>query len=259
MKLGFSILPLFFSSCLFAQTGTRYKSLANQTTALTDIWSINSNPAGSPRSATIVFATLKEYNFISTDIKNEALAISFPLKKLRVSFSAFRYGNAHFKQANFASSFALNFKSFSLGLGTQVQQIRVPLIETEQIINLSVGTQIPINSQWVIGLGLSSFDLSNKAPLLESTLNFGLGYAPTKQILVSTSLCKLRNSSNLSGGVGLEYKIIDPFALRLGFQSNPSLRSLGFEYTYKNWKFLSAVSNHPSLGNKIQIELNYEL
>ena len=256
LRLLFALLLIIgYESVSQAQmmAGAKQISIANSGVALSnDVFAIFNNPAGLTQMnwrEIGVFYSPAPFGF--KELANGFIAYNEPLSFGSISFGAMTYGFDLYKEDRILLGYSCRFyNNFFLGLAFNYHIVSIKNYGNKSVLYFSLGglSYITPDIRWgffVYNINRASFvDEDDQIP---TVFNTGFSYNIIPELSVNAELEKdIRYTASLR--FGIDYYIIDNFALRTGFSNEPSVFSAGIGINYSFISLDYAVTNHPDLG-----------
>lgn len=263
MKIIYGIIFLFsFKAQAQLNPGPRFTSMALTGVSLQDTWSLQQNQAGIANIKRAAFAVAYEKTFAGQELSTQSALLVYPVKSgvLGISFQKYGFSAYSFQQAGL--TYARNFgPNLSASLNLNYHQLKISDYGSAQTYSVEAGVQYQISEKIRFGAhvsnpGKSTFGKNINA-VIPVQIQFGSSYKPTSKVIIAGTIEQLLNSG-LDVKLGMEYLLLDWFALRGGVSANPFKQYGGFGINYQKFKFDAAASSHPVLGYTPQIALSYE-
>lgn len=258
------LLLILVSYGLKAQTGSgaRLTAMADAGAALSGIWSVNANQAGLAyiKRPTLAFAYQK--SFSGQLVGSEAAIFAFPFKNQVLGVDFYRYGFDSYRQQEFGLSFAKKFgPGLSLATSLRYHQLIIDNYGKSNAFSADAGLSYQLNKYLILGAHLSNLSKSsfNRQLIfsdLPLSIQFGAAYQASEQVLLALTMVQTLNAeADLK--MGLEYRLLNLFALRGGISINPFREYAGFGLLKKDFEMGIGIATHQALGYSTQISLSY--
>lgn len=171
------------------------------------------------------------------------------------------FGVEHFNELLFGVTYSRKLNN-RLALGTQFnyQQVRIPSYGKSNTLTTELGVMYDLVDGLYVGLYVNNpFEIKSSAEIvLPSHWLMSAGYSPSDKVRVVAEL-ELVSSFRESIKFGMEYYIVSEFAIRVGFQTSPSVFTFGVGYSLgENVSFDFASTFHRDLGFSPSGGLGYE-
>ena len=142
------------------------------------------------------------------------------------------------------------FSQLALGAKFDLLQVRIPGYGRTSSATAAFGLQANITPDLLLGVHVyNPFEIEwfdgEKWPVV---FNMGIAYSPTDKL---TLVGELEKVSDVKGNAkfGIQYEIVEAFALRAGFNTNPSVVTFGVGYRLSTgWSFDVGSTSHQELG-----------
>ena len=263
MKFVYGIIFLFnLNAQAQFNSGPRFTAMGLSGVSLQDIWSMQQNQAGIANIKKAAFAISYEKTFAGQELSSQSALLVYPLKSgvLGVNFQKYGFSAYNLQQAGLA--YARNFgPNLSLALNFNYHQLKILGYGSSQSYSVDAGFQFSLSEKIRLGAhianpGKSSFGKDINA-IIPVQIQFGTSYKPTSKVTVAATLEQILDSK-MDLKLGLEYLLINWFALRGGISADPFKQYGGFGINYLKFRFDAAATSHPVLGYSPQIALSYE-
>ncbi len=247
---------------LTVNAGARGLAMGNAATAFQDINSIFSNQAGLVHLENPSAVLFTEQRFALAEIRSVAAGFAYPTKSGTFGLNINYFGFEDYNEQKIGMAYARKLFS-KLSLGAQINYInfRIPEYGNKGFVSFDIGLQSQILKDVTLAFHLSNpiaqqiVDDEN----LPTVLKIGGAYSPSKKVILLLEVEKdIDFDTRVKGGI--EYKMIEAFALRVGFGSNPSSFSFGAGYVIKEkFKIDIGTSYHQILGFSPGLGIVYDL
>ena len=243
-----------------SSAGARGLAMGGASLTFSDINSIFGNQAGLAdlkRAEIVLFAGQK---YFVNDIRNIAVGVAAPSKLGTFGLNIHYYGFEGYNEQKIGINYARKLAQ-KLSLGIQMNYIgfRIPEYGTKGLISAEIG----IRSEVLKGLIVAAH-IANPIRIevvdgekLPTVFKFGVAYLPSKKVTITGEVEK-DIEFPASVKFGLEYQIADPFFIRVGVGSKPSLFNFGFGFVIKEKLNIdAAASYHQTLGFSPALSIRY--
>lgn len=267
MKIIFNLsilLLLLIGKCSYAQNnfGAKLTAMGNNGAAVSDIWSIEANPAGITKIAKPTIAANYIKLLVDSDLSKQGVVFVLPSKNNFIGFSFNRYGIAEYNEIKAGLAIAKKFgDELSISIKGNYHQISIVNYGSTAGFSLDVGATYHFNNLLTFGFyinnpSLQSFNSKIITTSIPSVLHFGSSYQFSDKLLIANTLSKdLKGKLDFS--LGLDYKMIEMISLRAGLSAKPFKHYAGFGFNYKNLMVDLAAENDPNLSYTPQVALAY--
>lgn len=255
------IFNCFFSiSITYAQNsqGGRLTAMANNGTAVEDIWAVAANPAGITAISTTSFQFSHQKHFLPSELSTQAIAFVLPSANYKIGIHVQRYGmnSYHENKASLILSKAYG-PYLSIGLRANYHQISIENYGATHALSIDAGIMYHFIKNWHLGLYLTNPSLEKyKVKPLPTSLSIGLSYMVSEKLLMATTF-KYDFDQNNTTAIGIEYQLSESFLLRSGLSLSPFKHYGGLGLNLRHLSVDIAVSNIPNLGYSPQITIGY--
>jgi hypothetical protein len=245
--------------CLSAQTGYpdaggRTNGMGNASVALTDVFSIQNNPAAMAfaEQAAVGLST-QNFFMVEGGINAYYGAGIIPVKSTgAIGISAHYTGDQTFNQTKIGIGYGRKLAD-QLSVGVQLDYVgtRTGEVGNGQAFTFDIG--VLYSPTKTISIGAKAFNpiraengMDNPEEL-PAIINAGFSWKPSDKVL----FC-IEGEQNLDYDLriksGLEYRIIDEIYLRGGYISNPSMFTSGIGIKLKTFQLDASAQFHQQLG-----------
>jgi hypothetical protein len=263
MKYIIGIILLFsFQAQAQLNPGPRFSSMALTGVSLQDVWSLQQNQAGIANIKHAAFAIAYEKTFAGQELSTQSALLVYPLKSGVLGISIQKYGFSEYNLQQAGLTYARNFgPNLSASLNLNYHQLEISGYSSAQTYSAEAGIQYQLSEKLRFGAHLSNPGKSGFGKDINAVIpvqiQFGSSYKPTSKVIIAGTLEQILNSG-LDVKLGMEYLLLEWFALRGGISASPFKQYGGFGLNYQKFKFDAAASSHPVLGYSPQIALSYE-
>lgn len=152
------------------------------------------------------------------------------------------------------------FEAFSIGIQLNANQLSIDQYGNKTLVNFELGVQAEITNQLIAGGHVSNpiqMSITEDENLrLPSVITIGIKYLPSEKLNIMAEVEKSLKQDAIAKA-GLEYYLLDQFALRLGVNTNPNLVYAGFGLNFNSIALDFSISYHPQLGYSPMIGFVY--
>jgi len=242
--------------------GSRLTSMGNTGAALQDVWSIQSNPAGIASLAAPAVGVTYQKNYPGTSLSTEAAVVVYPLKNHAFGLSFQSFGFSAYKELRIGFAYARKFgEAVYTALDFNYHQLSITSYGSTGTFSLDAGLQYKPSKELIIGVHVSNLSNSSydqgAGAVIPVKLAVGASYHFSKELLLSTSVVAGNDDSGGDFRAGMEYCLLTQLAFRAGVGVHPFNQYAGLGYAFKQVSVDLAVSNHLVLGYNPQISLAY--
>lgn len=243
-------------------SGARFTALGNSGTALSDVYSLLSNPSGIAKLSSSSLALSFENHFIGTDVKTQAALAVFPTEFAVFGAYFHTYGiqDVYNDLTSGVSLARLFGPDFAMGVTINYHQLKIANYGANKLFSVDLGIQYYFTKKWTMGAHLKNpGNTANGNELYKRTetqISFGNSYWFSNEILVSMD-AKYIFEQGFDGSLGMEYLVMDSLKLRGGVSFHHFQHYVGFGFGYKDFVFDMATVFHARLGISPQIGLQY--
>jgi hypothetical protein len=250
---SFLIFNFFLASAqsLSPTAGARGLAMGNAAVTFSDINSIFSNQAGLAeleKTEIILFAGQK---YFVNDIRNIAAAIAYPTDLGTFGLNLHYYGFQDYNEQKIGVNYARKLtQNLSLGIQLNYLSFRISEYGSRGLISAEIGVRSEILDGLVIAAHIANpvrievVDGEN----LPTVFKFGAAYLPSNKLTITAEVEKdIEFSASVK--FGIEYQLADPFFIRMGIATNPTLFNFGMGFIIKERLIIDvAASYHQTLG-----------
>ncbi|WP_411274991.1 hypothetical protein [Daejeonella sp.] len=242
--------------------GPRLAAMGSGGTAVSDIWSLQQNPAGIAELRKPKMAVAFERRFLDAEVSTQNAVFAFPFRNNVLGVSLERYGFSEFNEQKVGLCYAKRFgNTFSMAIGLKYYLLNITEYGSAKAFTVEVGFQLKVTDDFTIASHIANPNQSQynnlKTSILPAKLSFGGSFKVSDRLLMTADIMKLLKYPP-DFMTGIEYNIIPWFSLRGGVSVNPFKQYAGFGISYNKMQVDISVASHPSLGYSPQIGLGYE-
>jgi hypothetical protein len=258
----FGNIELSAQNSITLHAGARGLAMGNASVAFQDINSIFSNQAGLVNLTNPSFILFSEQRFALQEIRSIAAGAVYPTKSGVFGLSINYYGFEEYNEQKIGLAYSRKLAE-KLSFGAQVNYLnyRIPEYGNKGFLSFEVGLQIQILKELTIAahlvnpIGQEIVENEN----LPTVFKIGGAYQPSKKVIISLEVEKdIDFKTRIKGGI--EYQLIDAFALRVGFADNPNSFNFGVGYKLKEKLNIDiGVNYHQVLGFSPGLGLVYQI
>ncbi|MBI5022288.1 MAG: hypothetical protein HZB59_12700 [Ignavibacteriales bacterium] len=255
IKLIVSIL-IFVSVCECGfeknSLGARSSGMSCALTAdIGDVWSIAVNPAGIAGIDNFKFAC----SYTPQIFGIRELSIQSLVGYVPVSFGVFggliqSSGLKMYKEITATISYGAKLSDLSFGLNLNYYHLSIERYGSDATVGCDAGINIPLSQKIECGLSIRNINsptIGKTKEKLPQSISVGVNYKPFDNLQIVFDAFK-EISFDPSLRTGLEYWLIDAFAVRAGMIECPIQYSAGFGVRISIFQIDYASSRHIDLG-----------
>ena len=257
MRILVFCFSVFFAIGVFAQNGVsnsagaRGLAMGDASVTFSDVNSIFSNQAGladMTKTEIILFAGQK---FFVNEIRNIAAGVAYPTRFGTFGLNLHYFGFESYNEQKIGINYARKLtQKVSLGVQFNYQGIRIPEYGTKAMISAEIGIRSEIIKNLIIAAHIANPIRIEvvEDEYLPTVFRFGAAYLPSKKLTITAEVEK---DIEFPAAVkfGLEYQVIEPFFVRVGIGTEPTLFNFGFGFVIKEKFVIDAASSyHQTLG-----------
>ncbi|MFH5831615.1 hypothetical protein [Halalkalibaculum sp. DA384] len=242
--------------------GARSIGMGQAVTALANSgWGLFSNPAVlSARQSTVSFFGIRYYGL--SEITDMAAVGTFPAKWGVIGVGAHRYGFELFSESRIRIAYKHSFQGFHYGAVLNYNHIaQGGGYGSAGAVGLDLGIAAPLFDGAWIGARATNINhprYGNTEEPLPRELAIGLSYRLSGIALFTSDVVKdVRFPLAYRGGV--EVKIFERFAGRVGVTTLPATFAAGFGYSFGIWEINVVAQHHAELGISPGLDLSLNL
>jgi hypothetical protein len=260
------LIVFLLNAILFAQfpPGSRQAGIGYTFTSIADDqWSVFYNPAGISNiknlSAGIYYSPAP---FGLSELANGSVVVANTFSFGGIGFSASTYGFELYRENKFSFAYAKSFFSdFSFGLKVTYNSISIKNYGNDFSIGIDIGVLSRLSENVQLGFTAKNINRPtygvNKEKLPQQ-FSGGVAYKPAQNFLMSVELEKeVRYPFNFK--FGFEYLPVKFFALRAGYNTEPSNYFAGIGIFYSNFIFNYSFISNNYLGYTHSIGIDFNL
>jgi len=250
---GFFVLSFLFTDAqsISSAAGARGLAMGNAAVTFSDINSVFSNQAGLAQLKNIEVILFAGQSYLLNEIRNISAAAAYPSNLGTFALNLHYYGFQGYNEQKIGLNYARKLtQNVSLGVQLNYIGIRIPEYGNKGVFSAEFG----IRSQILKGLIVAAH-IANPIRIeitegenLPTIFKFGVAYLPSKKLSFTAEVEKdIEFPAVVKFGV--EYQLADPFFIRLGVSTKPTLFNFGMGIIIKEKLIIDfAASYHQSLG-----------
>jgi hypothetical protein len=264
LKVWLPLLALLCSLATAAQDspGASASGMGGAYLVMSDVWSGFHNQAGLAHLEGISAGVNYENRFSLNQLSDKGVIVAAPfgIHAAGISYRSFGYELFSSSKTSLAYAIKLSDK-FSAGMQFNMHNIRLgENYGSQTALSVEGGFLYKMNEKVSVAAHIYN---PTRAKLSEfnderipSMIRIGAGYRFSKKVILTAEVRK-PSDADASVRAGLEYYVVDAFALRMGFASDPSQYAFGFGWKLKTFRLDVATGYHQVLGFTPQISLTY--
>jgi len=242
--------------------GPRLAAMGSGGAALSDVWSLQQNPAGIAALKRPMVAIAYERHFMDAEVSTQNVVFVVPFRRNGFGLSFEKYGFNEFKEQIIGVCYAKGFgESFRMAIGLKYYQLNILNYGSAKAVTIEVGFQFKVSDKFTIASHIANPNLSQYNSLqgsnLPARLTLGTAFRFSDRLSMIADIRKLFRHP-VDGMTGIEYNITKWFSLRGGVSVNPFNQYTGFGINFNKMQIDFSVASHSSLGYTPQIALGYE-
>lgn len=258
------LILLLYSFLADAQTNSspRFTALGSTGVALQDVWSMQSNQAGIAGLTKPIVSASFEKVFTGGELSSQSAVAVIPVGRNVFGVSLHNYGFSAYNEQKVGFAYAKKFgEKFSTALNFNFHQVKITQYGAAQTFSAEAGIQFKPSDRLCLGAHISNPSKSGYNKELSASIpvniEFGAAYKLSSKLLLNSGFISSLNSDT-DVRAGLEYNLVEWFALRGGLSVYPAKQYLGFGLNYQKLHFDFAAASHQALGYTPQVALAYE-
>lgn len=242
--------------------GARASAMGGAYLVMHDVWSSLHNQAGLVYLDGVSAGVFYENRFGLNELSDRGAVVAMPLGNSAFGLNYHTFGYSSFSTSKTSLAYALKLTDkFSFGLQFNYHSTRIAE-NYGKASSLSVegGFLYAMNDKISLAGHISN---PNRARLsdfnderIPTILRIGAGYRFSEKVILTSEIRKASDATP-SLRAGVEYIIVEQFALRAGFGSTPAQYSFGFGWKLKTFQLDVATGYHILLGFSPQLSLTY--
>ncbi|MGB5988657.1 MAG: hypothetical protein WBG43_02815 [Marinifilaceae bacterium] len=261
MKFLYLLISICLTCPIFGQninTGTSYSGMGNSCVMLSSPESIYHNVAGihNVKNYVVGMSYIEKFNIKEFSTRSLFVVCPFKWFVSAVDYQIFGYSKYCFDQ--FGLSIARSLSSnFSIGVKLRYLHSFIENYHSHRTdYNIDLGIQYKYKDYFYIGANISNL-VDNNNPISEQLFRLGLAYRYT-DFLFSFEYDKILDFKEFYL-MGFEYKILNNFSIKSGYNTIGNTKYFGLEYKYKKFSSSVAFSMHEILGISSELSFSYEI
>lgn len=193
------------------------------------------------------------------------LAVSLPNELLSTGVNISSFGYDRYRESLFRLFVGKSLTDkWSAGISIQYAMLQTELHEEQpQYLSTDVGVVYsPVEKVLVtlLIMDLPSVAIKKEITDIETIIGYSLQVGFQWEVindLLIAGTAETNKQTTLTGSVGIEYRLIDHFQVRVGIKATPLMPSLGVGYQFSGFTVDVATLYHPILGMSTGIGLKY--
>ena len=227
-----------------------------------DIESLGYNAAGlmNIEKFNSFFSTKKLYGI--DDLKHSAMGIGYGTKKAGAfGFLYEEVGYSLHKERTYQISYGKKINRFmGLGCSVKIYDISITNFGSEKTIGLDFSYLTRVYENLNFGLNIKNFNNPKIGSTIQKPLNksitAGLAYQTTNFTISLDAMKEEDFDIQFRGGI--EIIVLEDFALRYGYNSEPERSFYGLGFKFKNMSISWTMYMHPYLDTTKQLSFNFK-
>jgi len=252
--------------------GARAAALGNASVTLNDVWAVGNNAAGLGQVTrpSVGFYAANQFGLLA--LNTAALAVAVPIgpvtetdtkaKKGVLGIEAQRFGDKRYAEQRVGAGYGYRGGQVSVGVRADLLQLSIEGLGSRQAMALSLGGQAEVVPQRLV-FGAYLYNL-NQAKLAKyedervpTVLKAGFSYRPSKKLMLNAEAEKdVEQDADFKAG--LEYRVIDALALRIGLSSLTEQTTAGFGFVTGRFHIDYAATWQTALGLSQHLGVSFQ-
>lgn len=266
-KLIFIILTVISFFSVSAQnhtpsaTGADGLSMGGMRVVANDVYSVFGNQAGLAQLETTSFSVFGENRFALANINQFSAGVGIPTSAGTFGLGLQYFGFEDYNEQKVSIAYARKLaKRFSIGAAVDYLNFRIPIEGNQGNITFELGLQGEVTDQITLGvLIFSPVTISwTENDVVPTIFALGGSYQPTDKIRIIAEVEK-DFELPVNFKAGLEYRLIEVLAVRVGVNTYPIQNSFGLGIFLKNLQIDVAAVYHQVLGVTTGFSVKYDL
>lgn len=208
-------------------------AVGNIRTTHQNVLALYGNEAGLANLDNPSFYASVERRFNSEGLNFYSVVGAFPTKYGVFGANIFYHGFEEYNEKLLGLSYARKLiERLVIGARFDFIQASIPIYGNTSNLTAEFGLQANISSSVLLGFHIyNPFEINwLKDEILPTIFSIGISYKPTDKVWISGEIEKVSDfRENLKWG--LEYRLLDQLAFRIGINTNPAVMSFGFGYS----------------------------
>jgi hypothetical protein len=244
--------------------GARAAGLSNASVTLSDVWALSNNVAGIAKLDRPELGAFAENRFMIRGFNTVAFQAMYPTAKYGVGgIDLYRFGDQLYNEQRFGIGYAHRIGTVSLGIKLDLLQLRIQDLGSRKAVAFSVGAQMEVVPDLVVGAHVYNLNQTRLAEAederVPTLMKTGLSYRPSKKLMLNVETEK-QLALPADFKAGLEYRIIEKFALRSGFSTLAQSATFGAGFQARAFAVDYALGARTALGvsNHLSVAYRFE-
>ncbi len=242
--------------------GARAAGMGGAYLVIHDVWSSMHNQAGLVYLDGVSAGVYYENRFGLNELSDRGVVVAMPLRNSAFGLNYHSFGYSSFSTSKTALAYALKLNDkFSFGLQFNYHSTRIAEnYGTTSSLSVEGGFLYKMNDKISLAAHIAN---PNRARLsdfnderIPTILRIGAGYRFSEKVILTGEIRKATDATP-SVRAGIEYALVEQFALRAGFGSTPAQYSFGFGWKLSSFQLDVATGYHIILGFTPQLSLTY--
>lgn len=222
------------------------------TTGQVDVFSIRSNQAALAQIKDLTAGVFGEQRFMLQHANFFSGAVAMPTSQGNFAVQADYFGYSNFNESQLGLAYGRSLgEALDIGAQFNYYSFRIPAYQSSSAVTFEIGVIAHLTDKLNAGVHLYNpvgGQLSKTHnEKLNSIYQFGLGYEPTGNFMISAEVIKEENVP-VNVNVGMQYNFEKRFFARAGIMTDNGSPYAGAGITWNQIRLDLAASYHPQLG-----------
>jgi len=246
----------------FSADGPRSSGMGGASVSLSDAWSAHKNQAGLGFVKSFSAGACYENRFLMNSLNVKSGAVAIPTKRGTFGVAFSNFGYSLFSQNKIGLGFGKSFgEKFSAGIQMDYLSTKISEYGSKNIFAAELGIQAKPLKNLTIGAHIFNPTREKIADYndekIPTIMRIGIDYKFSDKVFTAIETEKDIDHKAIVK-MGIEYRPINEFFIRVGMATNPSLSCFGIGIKLKKIQMDISSSYHSVLGFSPQIGLTYE-
>lgn len=267
MRMLLTFTVSFFSSALFAQAlrtpvSAAYQLVNAYSVEHADAFSFTYNTAALARLKNFSVGTFAENRFGLKELNHFSAVVATVTDKGNFGLQADYFGFTNFNEYQLGLAYAKQLGDrFDLGAQFNYYSLRVPTYGQSSAVTFQIGAIGRVSDQVSIGVQVynpaGGYLSKANDEKLSSVYQFGLGYEPSENVIISTTIGQEEGKEMCITG-GIFYQFEKRFFTKAGIRSDENIVFGGAGISFNDLRLDISVSHHPVLGFSPGVMIIYQ-
>lgn len=230
--------------------------------AISNLWSAGGNAAGLAFHKKTGGGLYAENRFLMKELMFKGAVAALPLKAGTFGLTATSFGNKLYSESKYGLSFAKSFGP-SFAASVQIDYLHTKIAEGYGRKGTAVA-EAGVFAKPLKGLNIAAHIFNpthtrfTEHERIPTIVKLGAAYHFSPKLVLAAETEKSTEWPKGNFKAGIEYSPMEPFRLRGGLNTLPSLIYFGFGYCKERFGFDAASSLHAALGPSFHLSMQYE-